>query len=134
MSAASAVPLDIQSRILIAANQTWNISPAANNITNPSANNAAGSSTSVFNLSQDEDLVFAAQAVDNPFNLNGKTVTKTGTGTVLIHGGYLISNGTVNVNDGFLVVQGGSNRTTTIANTVTLNVNSGAVQRFQSNS
>jgi len=140
LGAANAAPLNIQSKILIGADQTWNLSDASAQITSPApatppAGQANGNRYSAFALSQDEDLAFSAQAANAAFDLGTHAVTKTGVGTLAIHGGYLLSNGTLNISDGTVLIQGGSSRTTTVNNDVTVNVNgSTSILRFQSNS
>ena len=111
MSAATQA-LAIQSKILLAASQTWNIANA-NTGTNPAG------------LSVSEDLTFAAQVASAAFNLGGFTVNKTGVGTVALSSGYTLANGTVNVNAGTFHFQSGGSRIATINPDVNLIGNSG---------
>ena len=112
--------LSIQSKILLGANQTWNIANA----------NTAGSPAGFNN---NEDLSFAAQALAS-FNFGGNTVTTAGAGQITITSGYTLSNGTLNVGNNLLVIQGGASRLTTLDSTLTLGVNAGATLRLQANS
>jgi fibronectin-binding autotransporter adhesin len=131
LSASNAVPIQIQSKITLAASQTWNIGDASANITNPAT--GTGSKVSVFGGNEDEDLYFNSQAATTAFNLGGFTVTKTGSGTVNFNGGHLMTNGTIDLNAGTLRFGGGSSRDGQIAADVTVNVASGATLRLQSN-
>lgn len=69
-----------------------------------SANKDAGS------VNQNSDLTFSAQAAGAAFNLGGFTVTKTGSGTVTLSGGYNLTNGAfvLAANAGTLVIQSGT--------------------------
>src|SRR5688572_26220352 len=127
MGAANAVPLQIQSKVLLGGNQTWNVSDASANITNPTSvtppgGQTAGNRYNAFGQSHDEDLLFFNQnttAGVSTIDLGGFTLTKTGNGTVEVNAGYLITNGTINLSEGTLTVQGGSSRNTTINNNTT---------------
>src|SRR5688500_10740568 len=68
MSAATQAMV-IQSRLLLAANQAWNVA---------NANTATG----IAGLNVGEDLSIIAQAANTAVNLGGFTVTKTGAGVV----------------------------------------------------
>ncbi|RYD76466.1 MAG: hypothetical protein EOP84_16850, partial [Verrucomicrobiaceae bacterium] len=120
MSAALQV-LVIQSKVNLGADQTWNVANASTN------SSAAG-------LSQNEDLALLSQAANTAMNLGGFTLTKTGAGTAAWSSGWSISNGAFAVNEGVLHIQGGSNRVTTVNNTVNFTVNTGATLRFASQS
>jgi autotransporter-associated beta strand protein len=117
MSAAT-VAFQIQARVLLGANQTWNVADS-----NPGLN--------AFGFNFSEDLSFAAQAANIPFNLGGFAVTKTGPGTAIISSGYAVDNGIFNVNAGVLAITGAGSRATSASNTVTFNVASGGTLRFQ---
>ncbi|MEA3187306.1 MAG: hypothetical protein QOD99_1136 [Chthoniobacter sp.] len=140
----------IGSSVLIAANQTWAVADASANITSPTT--GSGSFESAFALSQLEDLIFsgtgsASNAALSSFNLGGFTVTTSGSGTIVIHSGYLVTNGTFNVGNGTagtvitngtnanrssaLTVQSGGSRNQTINSDVTFNVSS--TLRMQAN-
>jgi autotransporter-associated beta strand protein len=109
--------LVIQSRVLLAANQTWNVANANTN-NSPAALNVG------------EDLTFFAQAAAVPFNLGGFTVTKTGAGVAAFSSGYTVTNGAFLVNGGILHFQSGSSRVTTIDSSVSFTVNSGGTLAF----
>jgi autotransporter-associated beta strand protein len=117
MSAAT-VATQIQSRILLSADQTWNVIDS-----NPGLN--------AFGFNFSEDLSFAAQTTNIPFDLGGFSVTKTGVGTTAITSGYVISNGTFNVNAGTLAISGASSRAMNVGVDVTFNVPTGGTLRFQ---
>ena len=140
LSAANAVPLNIQSRIALSGSQTWNISDASANITNPvpvlplPATQNHGDRYTALLVNEDEDLYFNALVTGTPFDLGGFTLTLTNSGTTVIDQGYNVSNGVINVNQGTLVIQGGKSRQTTINNNVTINVASGATLRLQTTS
>lgn len=109
----------IQSRVVLDSNQTWNVTNA----------NTSGSGAG---LNQGEDLVIQGTAANTPFNFNGKTLTTTGAGQILLHSGLTVgstplsgpaANGTLIVgNDGF-IIQGGTNQVTTIQDTLNVQVN-----------
>ena len=140
LSAANAVPLDIQSKILLSGSQTWNISDASANITNPvpvlplPATQNHGNRYTAFLANEDEDLYFNALATGTPFDLGGFTLNLTNSGTTVIDQGYTVANGVINVNQGTLVIQGGKSRQTTVSNNVTINVAGGATLRLQTTS
>ena len=140
LSAANAVPLQIESQIALSGSQTWNISDASSSITNPKpvlplpATQNHGNRYCAFEDNEDEDLYFNAQTPGTSFNLGGFTVTLTNTGTTVIDQGYTVANGVFNVNQGILVIQGGKSRQTTISNNVTINVAGGATLRLQTTS
>lgn len=113
--------LVIQSKIKLAANQTWNVANANTN-SNPAT------------LSQNEDLVFIAQAANIAADLGGFTATKTGAGTAAFSSGWTISNGAFVVNEGVLHIQGGSSRVTTVNSNVNFTVNTGGTLRFAAQS
>jgi autotransporter-associated beta strand protein len=113
--------LIIQSRVTIGADHTWNIANA-NTATNPTG------------LNNNEDLSLFAQAATVPFDFNGKTVTTTGVGQLSFTSGYDLRNGNFNVGNNLAVVQGGSSRLTTIANTLNVSIAAGSTLRLQSNS
>jgi autotransporter-associated beta strand protein len=113
--------LMLQSRILIGADQTW-VVPNVNTAPNPQ------------NFNNSEDLTFAALANNTPFDLGGLTVAKTGAGVAQITNGYVVSNGTITVNEGTLFIGGGGSRATSVATSVLLNINSGTTLFLQSNS
>jgi autotransporter-associated beta strand protein len=136
-TAGTGAPIQIQSKVTLAGNQTWNISDVSGNITNPTFTGLGVSQTNgnrynAMGGSEDEDLYFNAQAAAT-VNLGGFTVNKTGGGTVNFNGGHTMSNGTINLNQGTIRFGGGSTRAGLIDNTVTLNVAGGATLRFQSN-
>ncbi|MEO8354228.1 MAG: hypothetical protein ABI680_21065, partial [Chthoniobacteraceae bacterium] len=114
--------LRTQSQIVIGADQTWNV-PNVNTNTSPSGG-----------FNNGEDVSFETQTLDAAFNLGGDTVSVVGNGQVTITSGFTISNGTLNVEIPFFVIQGGGNRQTTINSDVTINIASGGVTHFQSNS
>ena len=120
MSAATQA-IQLQSKILLDASQTWTVANA-NTTGNPSGFNNG------------EDLAFQALAAGAAFNLGGKTVTTSGAGSVTITSGYTLDNGTINVGNSLFVIQGGGNRVTTVNNTVNFNVATGSILHFQSNS
>ena len=66
LSATNAVPLEIESQIALSGSQTWNISDASANITNPvpvlplPATQNHGDRYTAFLANQDEDLYFNA--------------------------------------------------------------------------
>lgn len=93
-----------------------------------SANKDAGS------VNQNSDLTFSAQAAGAAFNLGGFTVTKTGSGTVTLSGGYNLTNGAfvLAANAGTLVIQSGSSRDA--ASSVGMSMGSGSTLRLQVNS
>lgn len=140
LSATNAVPLNIQSKIALSGSQTWNISDASANITNPvpvlplPATQNHGNRYTAFLANQDEDLYFNALVAGTPFDLGGFTLTLTNSGTTVIDQGYTVANGIINVNQGMLVIQGGKSRQTTVSNNVTINVASGATLRLQTTS
>lgn len=140
MSATNAVPLNIQSKITLGGSQTWNISDASANITNPApvlplpATQTHYDSYSAFDDNEGEDLYFNTPTAGTPFNLGGFTLTLTNVGTTVIDQGYTVANGIINVNEGTLALQGGKSRQTTISNNVTINVASNATLRLQTTS
>lgn len=140
LSATNAVPLDIQSKIALSGSQTWNISDASANITNPvpvlplPATQNHGNRYTAFLANEDEDLYFNALVAGTPFDLGGFTLTLTNSGTTVIDQGYTVANGVINVNQGTLVIQGGKSRQTTISNNVTIHVAGGATLRLQTTS
>ena len=140
MSATNAVPLNISSKITLSGSQTWIISDASSNITSPPAVLPLPAAQnhndrySAFDANEDEDLYFNALVQGTPFNLGGFTLTLTNTGSTVIDQGYTVSNGTINVNQGSLVFQGGKSRQTTISSNVTINLASNATLRFQTTS
>lgn len=109
--------LYLQPRVILSANQTWNVANANTN-NNP------------MSLSVGEDLAFIAGAADTPFNLGGFTVTKTGAGLAGFSSGHSITNGSFVVNAGTLHFQSGSSRITTLGADVSITVNSGATTQF----
>ena len=113
--------IQIQSRVLLGANQTWNIGNAS----------TAGSPQGFNN---NEDLGLNAQVAAAPFNLGGNTLTTAGAGQVTVTSGWTLSNGTLSVGNNLFVIQGGANRQTTIDSTMTLNANAGGNLRLQANS
>ena len=140
LSATNAVPLNIQSKIVLSGSQTWNISDASANITNPvpvlplPATQNHGDRYTALLANEDEDLYFNALVAGTPFDLGGFTLTLTNSGTTVIDQGYTVANGVINVNQGTLVIQGGKSRQTTISNNVTINVAGGATLRLQTTS
>ena len=140
LSATNAVPLEMESQIALGASQTWNVSDASAHITNPvpvlplPATQNHSDRYTAFDDNEDEDLYFNAQVVGTSFNLGGFTLTLTNTGTTAIDQGYTIANGTINVTQGTLAIQGGKSRQTTISNNVSINVSSGATLRLQTTS
>lgn len=113
--------LFMSSAIKLDADQTWNIKNA-------------NTATSPMGLNNNEDLGMIAQIANVPFNLNGKTLTFSGLGQSTISSGYLFSNGTINVNNNLLVIQGGTNRLTTVGADVSMSVSATNQLRLQSNS
>lgn len=109
------------SRITIGANQTWNIGNANTNASPQGFNN-------------NEDLGFQAPAAGAAFEFGGKKVTTTGVGQISVTSGYTMSNGTLEVGNNLFVIQGGTNRLTTVNNTLGITVNTGSALRLQSNS
>ncbi len=140
LSATNAVPLNIQSKIVLSGSQTWNISDASANITNPApvlplpATQNHGDRYTALLANEDEDLYFNALVAGTPFDLGGFTLTLTNNGATVIDQGYTVGNGVINVNQGTLVIQGGKSRQTTISNNVTINVAGGATLRLQTTS
>ena len=140
LSAANAVPLNIQSKIALSGSQTWNISDASANITSPTpvlplpATQNHGDRYTGFLGNEDEDLYFNALVAGTPFDLGGFTLTLTNSGTTVIDQGYTVSNGVINVNQGTFVLQGGKSRQTTISSNVTINIAGGATVRLQTTS
>jgi len=140
MSAANAVPLQIQSKIALSGSQTWNISDASANITSPTPalplpqTQPHSSRYTALLANQDEDLYFNALVAGTPFDLGGFTLTLTNTGSTVIDQGFTVGNGVINVTQGTLVVQGGKSRQSTISNNVTINVAGGATLRLQTTS
>jgi autotransporter-associated beta strand protein len=110
-----------QSRILIGANQTWNIANANTNASPAGLNN-------------NEDLSFLAQGAAIPFDFGGRTVTTSGAGQITVSSGYTMSNGSLSIGNNLFVIQGGTNRVTTLNNTLNLSVAAGSTLRLQSNS
>ena len=110
--------LQIQSRISLSGNQTWNVADAV-----------PGVNTFGFNFS--EDLSFAAQVAGALFDGGGFAVTKLGPGTAVISSGYTIDNTVFNVDAGTLIFSGAAGRTVNINTGVTVNVNTGATFRMQ---
>ncbi|WP_265593918.1 autotransporter-associated beta strand repeat-containing protein [Haloferula sp. BvORR071] len=104
-----------QSKIILGANQSWNVSDA-NTAVNP------------MTFNNNEDLAFQATAAGVPFNLNNKVLSTTGNGQITIGAGWTISSGTINCGNNLLVLQGGGSQTMNVQNTVTLNVNSGRLR------
>lgn len=113
--------LMMRSRIAVGAPQTWNIGNANTNGSPAGFNN-------------NEDLALQADAADVPIDFGGHTVTTTGNGQVTITSGYRLSNGTLSVGNNLFVIQGGSNRVTTIDSNLNLEVEAGGTLRLQSNS
>lgn len=113
--------LFFQSKILLSANQNWTI-------------NNANTNTSAFGFNNGEDVAFQAQALNAPINFGGFTANVTGTGAITITSGYNLSNGTLDVSIPLFVIQGGTNRLTTIESTLATNINTGGTVRLQSNS
>ncbi|MGA8146882.1 MAG: hypothetical protein WB870_04810, partial [Gallionellaceae bacterium] len=140
LSATNAVPLNLQSKISLSGSQTWNISDASANITNPvpvlplPATQNHGDRYTALLANEDEDLYFNALVAGTPFDLGGFTLNLTNSGTTVIDQGYTVANGVINVNQGTLVIQGGKSRQTTISNNVTINVAGGATLRLQTTS
>ncbi len=140
MSATNAVPLEIESKIALSGSQTWNISDASANITNPAPTlplpqtQPHYSRYTAFDANEDEDLYFNTLGTNTLFDLGGFTVTLTNTGTTVIDQGYIVGNGVINVNQGTLAIQGGKDKQTTISNNVTINVAGGATLRLQTTS
>jgi autotransporter-associated beta strand protein len=140
LSATNAVPLEIQSQIALSASQTWNISDASSRITNPPpvlplpTNQTHFDRYTAFDANEDEDLYFNAMVAGTPFDLGGFTLTLTNIGSTVIDQGYTVTNGTINVSQGTLAIQGGKDRQTTISSNVTINVAGGATLRLQTTS
>jgi len=140
LSATNAVPLEIESQIALSGSQTWNISDASANITNPVPNTPLPQAQNhynrytAFDANEDEDLYFNALVVGTSFDLGGFTLTLTNSGTTVIDQGYTVGNGVINVNQGTLVIQGGKSRQTTVSNNVIINVAGGATLRLQTTS
>ena len=140
LSAPNAVPLDLQSKIALGGSQTWNISDASANITNPvpvlplPATQNHGDRYTALLANEDEDLYFNALVAGTPFDLGGFTLNLTNSGSTVIDQGYTVANGVINVNQGTLAIQGGKSRQTTISNNVTINVAGGATLRLQTTS
>jgi autotransporter-associated beta strand protein len=120
MSLATQVVI-LQPRITLSANQTWNIANAST-ATGPAA------------LNENEDLALFSQAAATPMNMGGFTVTKAGAGAAVFSSGWTMSNGSWVVNEGLLHIQGGSNRVTTVENTVNFTVNNGGILRLAAQS
>jgi hypothetical protein len=120
MSAATQ-ELVLQSKLLLSANQTWNIS---------NANTATGAG----GLNVGEDLTLFAQAAAAPFDLGGFTLTKTGIGVMALSSGYTVSNGSFVVNEGVMHFQGGSSRVTNINFDANFTINNGGTVAFASQS
>ena len=140
LSAPNAVPLDLQSKIVLSGSQTWNISDASANITNPvpvlplpAAQNHGDRYTALL-ANEDEDLYFNALVAGTPFDLGGFTLNLMNSGSTVIDQGYTVANGVINVNQGTLAIQGGKSRQTTINSNVTINVANGATLRLQTTS
>lgn len=112
-------PLRIESRVALAADQTWNIADA---------------STAGTGFNKGEDLCFFGTVAGVSLNLGGFTVTKAGTGMTAIGTGYTLSNGVINVTSGILQIQSGGTRTTTVTGDVSINVSTGASLRVASES
>ena len=140
LSAANAVPLEIESQIALSGSQTWNISDASANITNPvpvlplPATQTHGNRYTAFEANQNEDLYFTTFTAGTLFDLGGFTLSLTNSGTTVIDQGFTVANGVINVNQGTLVIQGGKSRQTTVSNNVSINVGSGATLRLQTTS
>ncbi len=113
--------LMLPSKILLAADQTWNIANANTN------GGPAG-------FNNNEDLAFFAQAGGTPFDFGGHTVTTTGLGQVTATSGHTLSNGTLKVGNNLFVIQGGSSRTTNLSSNLNLEVLEGGTLRLQANS
>jgi hypothetical protein len=107
LSATNAVPLDIQSKIALSGSQTWNISDASANITNPvpvlplPAAQNHGDRYTAFLANEDEDLYFNALVAGASFDLGGFTLTLTNSGATVIDQGYTVGNGVINVSRAF---------------------------------
>jgi autotransporter-associated beta strand protein len=117
-SATKAIRID--AGVKLGANQTWSVIDA-NTVGNPSGFNNG------------EDVAFLAPALTD-FDMNGRTLTTSGTGQITLSSGYTLRNGTVNIGNNLFVVQGGTNRLTTIASTASINIATGSQLRLQSNS
>src|SRR4051812_15006745 len=69
--ATNSVPLGVQTKVLISADQTWNVADVSSRITAPTGGtpvgNVASGSLSVFSLNHSEDLAFSAQALNAAF-------------------------------------------------------------------
>jgi autotransporter-associated beta strand protein len=134
------VPLEIESQIALSGSQTWNISDASANITNPvpvlplPATQNHYDRYTAFDANQDEDLYFTTFTAGTRFDLGGFTLSLTNSGTTVIDQGFTVANGVINVNQGTLVIQGGKSRQTTVSNNVSINVASGATLRLQTTS
>ena len=113
--------LRIQGRVILGANQTWDVS-------NANANTTPGG------LSVGEDLFFIAQNASATMNLGGFTVQKNGADVAAISSGYAVSNGVFDVNAGTLHFQGAAGRATTIANSAAFRVHSGGTLAFAAQS
>ena len=106
MSAATS-NFDIWSRVALSANQSWTIaSGRALQVVGWATSNADGKL-------YDTDL-------------GGFTLTKAGAGTLTIHNGYGLSNGTLVVNEGIVQMNANSNRATGARASATVQVNAGA--------
>lgn len=112
--AAATQTLLIQSKVTLGTDQTWNITNA-NTGGNPTGQNFS-EDLSFFGLAGNLTTSGAA------FDLAGHTVTTTGTGTIDVGNGYLMSHGTINIGNSVFVFQGGGSKLTTVASDVTLNV------------
>lgn len=116
----------LESKLALSANQTWFVNNANTNGSPSGFNNG-------------EDLTLRAQsgsttAASTAFNLGGFTVDTIGNGAVTVSSGYAITNGTINIGNSLFLIGGGDSRLVTVGSDVNLNVASGSILHFQSNS
>ena len=117
----------LEPKITLSANQNWIINNASTHATPMGFNN-------------NEDLGFRAMTAatattaNTPFDLGGFAATTSGNGSVTMSSGYNVTNGTINIGNALFLMGGGDTRAVIVANTVNLNVATGAILHFQSNS
>jgi fibronectin-binding autotransporter adhesin len=119
--------LYLEPKITLGANQNWII-------------NNANTSASATGFNNGEDLSFramtaaSATTANTPFNLGGFAATTSGNGAVTMSSGYNLTNGTINIGNSLFLISGGDTRAMIVANTANLNVATGSILHFQSNS
>ncbi len=117
----------LEPRITLSADQNWII-----------GNASTGASPMGFN--NNEDLGFrgmtaaSSTTANTPFNLGGFAVTTSGAGSVTISSGQNLSNGTINIGNALFLLGGGDTRAVNVGSDVNLNVATGSILHFQSNS